>query len=144
MTVCLLLLFVVAVTAAVPVPRALTRSAWPERIRDRFEPSFPHVHPHVTRHTFAMATLERLVRGYYQQAAQLVVDAGGDDALALYLTKADPLLVLRDLLGHTSAVTTQAYLHLLDTQRIYRDAYATAGGALAVDSDVVAEFEDEV
>ncbi|MGQ4422143.1 M56 family metallopeptidase, partial [Streptomyces violaceoruber] len=31
MTVCLLLLFVVAVTAAVPVPRALTRSAWPER-----------------------------------------------------------------------------------------------------------------
>ncbi len=31
MTFCLLLLFVVAVTAAVPVPRALTRSAWPER-----------------------------------------------------------------------------------------------------------------
>jgi site-specific recombinase XerD len=96
------------------------------RIRDRYEPGFPHVHPHVTRHTFAMATLERLVRGYYQQAAKLVVDAGGDDALALYLTKADPLLVLRDLLGHASAVTTQAYLHLLDTQRIYRDAYESA------------------
>src|SRR5215212_2573099 len=31
MTVCLLLLSVVALTAAVPVPRALTRSAWPER-----------------------------------------------------------------------------------------------------------------
>ncbi len=58
-----------------------------------------------------MATLERLVRGYYQQAAQLAVDAGGDDALALYLTKADPLLVLRDLLGHASAATTQAFLH---------------------------------
>jgi len=72
---------------------------------------FPHVHPHVTRHTLAMATLERLVRGYYQQAAQLAVDAGGDDALALYLTKADPLLVLRDLLGHASAATTQAFLH---------------------------------
>ncbi|MGW7355311.1 tyrosine-type recombinase/integrase [Streptomyces sp. NPDC054802] len=115
-----------------------------QRIRDRFDPSFPHVHPHVTRHTFAMATLERLVRGYYQQAAQLVVDTGGDDALALYLTKADPLLVLRDLLGHTSAATTQAYLNLLDTQRIYRDAYTAAGGALAVDADAVAEFEGEV
>ena len=80
------------------------------RIRDRYEAGFPHVHPHVTRHTFAMATLERLVRGYYQQAAKLVVDAGGDDALALYLTRADPLLVLRDLLGHATAATTQAYL----------------------------------
>ncbi|WP_432112533.1 hypothetical protein [Streptomyces sp. YPW6] len=47
-------------------------------------------------------------------------------------------------MGHTSAATTQAYLHLLDTQRIYRDAYATAGGALAVDADAVAEFEGEV
>ncbi|MFI9153706.1 M56 family metallopeptidase [Streptomyces sp. NPDC053367] len=31
MTVCMLLLGVVALTAAVPVPRALTRAAWPER-----------------------------------------------------------------------------------------------------------------
>jgi site-specific recombinase XerD len=93
------------------------------RIQERYEPGFPHVHPHMTRHTFAMATLERLVRGYYQQAAQLLADADGDDAMALYLTKADPLLVLRDLLGHSSAATTQAYLHLLDTQRIYREAY---------------------
>ncbi|MET9733859.1 M56 family metallopeptidase [Streptomyces sp. NPDC006458] len=31
MTVCLLLLGVLALTAAVPVPRALTRAAWPER-----------------------------------------------------------------------------------------------------------------
>ncbi|MEV0981234.1 M56 family metallopeptidase [Streptomyces sp. NPDC049915] len=31
MTVCLLLLSVVVLTAAVPVPRALTRAAWPER-----------------------------------------------------------------------------------------------------------------
>lgn len=96
------------------------------RIRARFEPGFPHVHPHMTRHSFAMHTLERLVAGYYRQAAKLVVDAGGDAALALYLTKADPLLVLRDLLGHASAATTQTYLNLLDTQRIYRDAYAGA------------------
>jgi integrase len=114
------------------------------RIRDRFEPGFPHVHPHVTRHTFAMATLERLVRGYYQQAAALTVDAGGDDALALYLTKADPLLVLRDLLGHTSAGTTQAYLHLLDTQRIYRDAYTASGVEVSGDVAALAEFDGEV
>jgi integrase len=87
------------------------------RIRARFEPGFPHVHPHMTRHSFAMHTLERLVAGYYRQAANLVADTGGDAALALYLTKADPLLVLRDLLGHASAATTQSYLHLLDTQR---------------------------
>ncbi len=31
MTYCLLLLSVVAVTAAVPVPRLLTRASWPER-----------------------------------------------------------------------------------------------------------------
>lgn len=103
------------------------------RVRARHDPGFGHVHPHMLRHSFAMHTLERLVRGYYQQAAKLVVDTGGDDALALYLTKADPLLVLRDLLGHASVTTTQAYLHLLDTQRIYRDAYASAVPHPAVD-----------
>ncbi|MEO8521115.1 MAG: site-specific integrase [Acidobacteriota bacterium] len=107
----------------------LTRTS--ARIRARFDPGFPHVHPHMTRHSFAMHTLERLVTGYYQQAAKLVADTGGDAALALYLTKADPLLVLRDLLGHASAATTQTYLHLLDTQRIYRDAYAAADPSLS-------------
>ena len=33
-----------------------------------------------------------------------------DAALALYLTKADPLLVLRDLLGHSTVITTEKYL----------------------------------
>lgn len=103
------------------------------RIRARYDAGFGHVHPHMLRHSFAMHTLERLVRGYYQQAAKLVVDTGGDDALALYLTKADPLLVLRDLLGHASVTTTQAYLHLLDTQRIYRDAYESAAPNPVVD-----------
>lgn len=74
----------------------------------------------MTRHSFAMHTLERLVVGYYRHAARLVADTGGDAALALYLTKADPLLVLRDLLGHASVATTQSYLPLLDTRRIYR------------------------
>jgi len=45
----------------------------------------------------------------------------------LYLTKADPLLVLRDLLGHSTVLTTEKYLHKLDTTRIYREAYECSG-----------------
>ena len=45
-------------------------------------------------------------------------------------------MVLRDLLGHSSALTTEVYLRRLDTTRIYADAYEQAGtgasaGALA-------------
>ena len=62
----------------------------------------------------AMATMERLVGGFYVQTAQLTAatgaGAGPDAALALYLAKSDPLMVLRDLLGHSSALTTEAYL----------------------------------
>lgn len=92
------------------------------RIRDRFEPRFPEVTPHRLRHTFALRTLERLVGGYYAQAARLVTDAGADAALALYLSKADPMMVLRDLLGHSSVLTTETYLQRLDMTRVYRDA----------------------
>jgi integrase len=103
-----------------------------DRIRDRFEPRFPHVTPHRARHTFAMRTLEYLVSGYYRQAAALVAatsdGTGPDAALALYLAKADPLLVLRDLLGHSSVLTTEKYLRRLDTTRIFADAYERAGG----------------
>jgi integrase len=102
-----------------------------DRIRRRFEPRFPHVHPHRLRHSFALATLERLVSGYYAQAAGLVAATGSgrgpDAALALYLAKADPMMVLRDLLGHSSVVTTEAYLRRLDMTRIYADAYERAG-----------------
>ena len=52
---------------------------------------------------------------------------GPDAALALYLAKADPMMVLRDLLGHSSVVTTEAYLRRLDMTRIYADAYERAG-----------------
>lgn len=123
------------------------------RIRQRFEPRFPHVHPHRLRHTFSMATLERLVGGYYAQAAQLVAatdtGAGPDAALALYLAKADPMMVLRDLLGHSSVVTTESYLRRLDMTRIYRDAYERGGeraGLLdpaAAQQEADDEFTDE-
>ena len=109
-------------------------TAWPtvfertaDRLRVRFEPRFPHVHPHRLRHSFAMRTLEFLVTGHYRQAARLVKDTDTDAALALYLCKADPLLVLRDLLGHSTVLTTEKYLRRLDTTRIYREAYEQAG-----------------
>lgn len=106
-----------------------------QRIRDRFEPRFPLVHPHRLRQSMAMATLERLVGGFYVQAAQLAAvtgdRAGPDAALALYLAKADPLMVLRDLLGHSSALVTEAYLRRLDMTRIYAEAYQQATSVVA-------------
>lgn len=120
-----------------------------DRIRARFEPRFPHVHPHRLRHSFAMQTLEFLVAGHYRQAARLAADAGGDAALALYLTKADPLLVLRDLLGHSSVLTTECYLRRLDTTRIYREAYEQDGfvagraGAADAEREATAEFSGD-
>jgi site-specific recombinase XerD len=112
-----------------------------DRIRARFEPRFPHVHPHRLRHSFAMRTLEYLVSGHYRQAAKLVTATDADAALALYLSKADPLLVLRDLLGHSSALTTEKYLRRLDTTRIYREAYERAGAAEGLTDEVAAERE---
>ena len=124
-----------------------------QRIRARFEPRFPLVHPHRLRHSMAMATLERLVAGFYVQAVRLAAATGTDDAaagpdaaLALYLAKSDPLMVLRDLLGHSSVLTTEAYLRRLDMTRIYADAYeqaangAPAGARAAAGREAAAEF----
>ncbi|MEH0513421.1 site-specific integrase [Streptomyces sp. B21-079] len=114
-----------------------------ERIRRDFEPRFPLVTPHVLRHTFAMRTLEKLIKGHYQRAAELVAATHEDAALALYLTKHDPMVVLRDLLGHTSVTTTEVYVQRLDVHRIYRTLYrqvGTASGLMAAEAD--AEFDD--
>ncbi|WP_219816477.1 site-specific integrase [Arthrobacter sp. 4R501] len=112
-----------------------------DRIRARFEPRFPHVWPHRCRHTFSMRTLDYLVTGHYRQAAKLVRDTDADAALVFYLTKADPLLVLRDLLGHSTVLTTEKYLRRLDTTRIYREAYEGAGAAAGLTGDARAERE---
>ena len=95
-----------------------------------------------------MRTLEYLVSGHYRQAAQLVKaagpGAGPDAALVFYLSKADPLLVLRDLLGHSSVLTTEKYLRRLDTTRIYREAYEQAGIAQGLFTVAAAEGEADV
>lgn len=112
-----------------------------DRSRVRFEPRFPHVWPHRYRHTFSMRTLEYLVTGQYRQAAKLVRDTDAGAALVFYLTKADPLLVLRDFLAHSTVLTTEKYLRRLNTTRIYREAYEGAGAAAGLTEDARAERE---
>ncbi|MER5361089.1 hypothetical protein [Streptomyces sp. NPDC002785] len=53
--------------------------------------------------------MEYLVTGHHRQAAELVRDTDADAALVFYLSKADPLLVLRDLPGHSTVLTTEKY-----------------------------------
>ncbi|MCX5097413.1 site-specific integrase [Streptomyces sp. NBC_00365] len=115
------------------------------RIRERYEPRFPTTASHRLRHSMAMATLEHLIQGFYRQAAALVADTGDDAAMALYLIKSDPMLVLRDLLGHQSVLSTELYIARLDVTRLYRDAYkdALARRTPAAAAEAKAEFDDE-
>ncbi|MCL7429164.1 site-specific integrase [Streptomyces sp. YS415] len=115
-----------------------------DRIRERYEPRFPHVNPHRLRHTMAMATMARLMRGWYEQAARQFRDTDDDAALAHYLRTQEPLLILRDLLGHTSSLTTEAYLHRLDVLRLFTSLYRRVGKEYGLlDEDVELELETE-
>jgi integrase len=84
-------------------------------------PRFPHVTAHMLRHTFAVRTLRWLTS---TQIRALIGIQGvfGDDldpALAEALRRQDPLLVLRDLLGHRSVTTTEVYLQFIDPTRLF-------------------------
>lgn len=115
-----------------------------ERIRAVSEPRFPTVTPHRLRHTFAMRTLEWLIDGHYQRAAALESQTGSEAGLALYLQRADPLCVLRDLLGHSSVTTTEIYLRRLDVMRIFQNASTKAGQGFTDREDISFPASDSV
>ena len=103
-----------------------------ERCR-AFEPGFPRVTPHTLRHTFAVHTLRRLV----SQTVRRVREHEDDpalDVLAGYWRVHDPLLALRDLLGHASVTTTQVYLQAIDPTRLLA----------SVDEELEASVDEEL
>ena len=63
--------------------------------------------------------------------------------MALYLTKADPLMILRDLLGHSSVTTTELYLSKLDTTRVFREVYEYADNRARPADDILSELDEE-
>jgi integrase len=66
-------------------------------------------HPHMLRHTFAVATLEQLQRGHIAELAAMTAGQRGEYQRIF----GDPLDWVRRRLGHRSATTTLKYLHVL-------------------------------
>jgi site-specific recombinase XerD len=82
---------------------------------------FPKVTPHTMRHTFAVHTLRWLIARLVARLSR-IDDAKTVEMLAPYWRAHDPLLTLRDLLGHASVTTTQMYLRAADVTRLYAEA----------------------
>lgn len=91
-----------------------------ERCRT-FVSDFPDVSPHMLRHTFAMETLRTLTRKALSRAELLARVSGEDPLLIAILRRNDPLLILRDFLGHTYLKTTEAYLVAQDPASIFTE-----------------------
>lgn len=86
----------------------------------RFEPAFPKVTAHTLRHTFAVHMLRWLIEQVAERVSSKVAESG-HDTWAPYWRSHDPLLTLRDLMGHSSVATTQVYLHAIDSVRLYAE-----------------------
>ena len=81
-------------------------SAWSTMVR-KIQKVLGYAHPHMLRHTYATYTLyEMRKRG----------------------SSVDPLMYVRDRLGHSSITTTEQYLHYLSL----------------VEDEVVTDFQDEI
>lgn len=88
----------------------------------RFDERFPRVTPHMLRHTFALETLDLLTRQALSRAQRLARVSGADPMLMAILRRNDPLLILRDMLGHESVKTTEVYLKAQDPTSLLTDA----------------------
>jgi site-specific recombinase XerD len=88
----------------------------------QFDANFPHVHPHVMRHSFAVLTLQRLGVAQLGRLAKLARLVDGDPRIMATLGSKNPLMIVRDLLGHSSVATTQIYLDLVDPSKFVTDA----------------------
>jgi integrase len=72
-----------------------------------------------------MATLRFLIDQAARRVEKIDMWAGREE-IAGYWRLHDPLLTLRDLLGHTSVTTTQIYLKLADPTRFVAAALEDA------------------
>lgn len=97
----------------------------------------PEVHPHMLRHTYAVHTLQRLIRNQLVAIAPGRPD-GPDRLRNPYAFSENALLRLARLLGHSSVTSTFDYLHCLnDAQALIDDAFESSEAASLEELDAV-------